>query len=497
MQSPRFHAAWGDIVSLSVWYLLVAYVVCIAVIEMFASRMTVWFVRERRLRAMKIVTVLLLLVMSIALFLAPTYADSREHLHAAYLISQGETPFTDFWEQHSPLWWYALAPLFWLINSPAVIPVIGVVMILLAIGTLVIVFRTTKEVCGDDEIAWLSVMLLALTKHWLGGFVVMKPDPLMGLFFITSLYFLVRYLRHGTHVSILWCGMFQGLAFMTAQKNFLFIPLFVAIVFFRKGVSWQGMLEAGIFIASAALPVLAIGGLLFMTGGLQALRDAYLLNIVQNKFISSSSPSWTFIVINISTGLLQLAVLALIGVFRYGGLLRRWLIVLVVMGITFFIGTILGLRYYGNDLQIIYAVLLAGVAAQGVVVLLRNAGPRGRVWLVLLIILPTVVWIPSFRPMSDIDEISYYVQHYNGQPTASSFVFNKDVSWDWFRTRAQPHSLKPMARDFLLSNGFTVFNMSDGEIADATNITLLVEVRDEQAFIDRGFRRCTDTILCR
>ena len=37
--------------------------------------------------------------------------DQTEHLHAAYLVSIGQVPYSDFFEHHHPLLWYLLAPI--------------------------------------------------------------------------------------------------------------------------------------------------------------------------------------------------------------------------------------------------------------------------------------------------------------------------------------------------------------------------------------------------
>lgn len=37
--------------------------------------------------------------------------DEVEHLHAAWLVSRGQTPFADFFQNHSPVLWYVLAPI--------------------------------------------------------------------------------------------------------------------------------------------------------------------------------------------------------------------------------------------------------------------------------------------------------------------------------------------------------------------------------------------------
>src|SRR5262249_11890352 len=40
--------------------------------------------------------------------------DELEHLHAAYLVSLGDVPYRDFFEHHGPVFYYLLAPLFWI-----------------------------------------------------------------------------------------------------------------------------------------------------------------------------------------------------------------------------------------------------------------------------------------------------------------------------------------------------------------------------------------------
>ena len=36
--------------------------------------------------------------------------DHAEHIHAAWLVWQGQVPYRDFFEHHNPLFWYVLAP---------------------------------------------------------------------------------------------------------------------------------------------------------------------------------------------------------------------------------------------------------------------------------------------------------------------------------------------------------------------------------------------------
>lgn len=39
------------------------------------------------------------------------FPDHAEHLHASWLVWQGEVPYRDFFEHHHPLLWYIAAPM--------------------------------------------------------------------------------------------------------------------------------------------------------------------------------------------------------------------------------------------------------------------------------------------------------------------------------------------------------------------------------------------------
>ena len=47
--------------------------------------------------------------------------DESQHLHVAWLITEGQVPYRDFWEHHLPFFHYAMAPLTaWLTERPEV-----------------------------------------------------------------------------------------------------------------------------------------------------------------------------------------------------------------------------------------------------------------------------------------------------------------------------------------------------------------------------------------
>ena len=67
---------------------------------------------SKRLTVLACAFVLLLVAFRIAyLRRAEIVVDEFQHLHAAYLVSQGQTPYVDFFEHHTPLFYYLAAPL--------------------------------------------------------------------------------------------------------------------------------------------------------------------------------------------------------------------------------------------------------------------------------------------------------------------------------------------------------------------------------------------------
>ena len=59
--------------------------------------------------------------------------DESQHLHVAWLITQGQVPYRDFWEHHLPFFHYAMAPLtLWLAERPSVYFAARCVMVVLA-----------------------------------------------------------------------------------------------------------------------------------------------------------------------------------------------------------------------------------------------------------------------------------------------------------------------------------------------------------------------------
>ena len=85
-------------------------------------RLWPWLRRGRRLAALA-ASLFALHAAILTVWAATVRVDSDEvsHLHCSWLIFHGLVPYRDFWQDHSPLLWYLLAPAVAQFHSPAVL----------------------------------------------------------------------------------------------------------------------------------------------------------------------------------------------------------------------------------------------------------------------------------------------------------------------------------------------------------------------------------------
>jgi len=158
--------------------------------------------------------------------------DEIYHAHVSWLIAQGHRPFHDFLASHSPLLWYAVAPLWRILpDAPsALIPLrlVGATGSVLSIVTMVLAWSAVRR---ELPIGWLvvGVTTIAFSRDILDFGIEFRPDS-----WSTALLFFAFFLfLTGRPASLpLRCALFGGLtalAVLTSPKFFLAPLLFVAI----------------------------------------------------------------------------------------------------------------------------------------------------------------------------------------------------------------------------------------------------------------------------
>lgn len=89
---------------------------------------------ERWISRAALALILLALAMRLPLLVNWRLVDDEvEHLHAAWAIAQGQVPYRDFFQNHTPLLYYLLAPVFALMGEDLRIVYVGRALMLLCI----------------------------------------------------------------------------------------------------------------------------------------------------------------------------------------------------------------------------------------------------------------------------------------------------------------------------------------------------------------------------
>ncbi len=129
--------------------------------------------RWRRRTGVAIVVVAALAVMAtMCLGRRPDW-DETEHIHSAWLMSQHQLPFRDFWEHHSPLLWMLLAPLVGALRpSPVVCDLARVLSLLVSAGACFLAVRLAQRLHASRALVLMVIVL------WAG---VIEPGELYNL----------------------------------------------------------------------------------------------------------------------------------------------------------------------------------------------------------------------------------------------------------------------------------------------------------------------------
>jgi len=159
--------------------------------------------------------------------------DEIYHAHATWLIAQGHRPFHDFLAYHSPLLWYAVAPLWRILpDAPSALISLRLVGATGAVLSVVAMALAASAVRREVPIGWfiVGVATIAFSRDVLDFGIEFRPDS-----WSTALLFFAFFLfLTGRPASLPFqCALFGSLAalavLLTSPKFFLLPPLFVAL----------------------------------------------------------------------------------------------------------------------------------------------------------------------------------------------------------------------------------------------------------------------------
>jgi 4-amino-4-deoxy-L-arabinose transferase-like glycosyltransferase len=252
--------------------------------------------------------------------------DESQHLHVAWLITQGQMPYRDFWEHHLPFFHYAVAPLTaWLTDRPEVYFAARGLMVGLAGVAVLLTWRLARRLSPDAAI-WAAIVLLFLPQ-FAETSTETRPDVPALVVHLSSLLALVRW-RETSGMRWLWAaGAWQGAALSLSLKAIFTFAGVVAIVFGwlpPAGTPW--VRRAGLLARLLGGVAVVLGSLLaglVALGGTATLRGLYR-DVVQDslRFVDFGK-TWPMLGSELGAGLLAVLGLGLLFRVRGLGLLRH------------------------------------------------------------------------------------------------------------------------------------------------------------------------------
>ena len=222
---------------------------------------------------------------ALEVFNLPIWNDEFEHVRSAWLISQGQVPYRDFWQHHPPGLWLALAPLVGALPQ-SVVALWGVrVLSLAAIGWSVVVAGVrTPPLIGQGlprrrALVCAALLAACVPTAQLGP--IVRAETLAGLLLVWGVVFGLKGLR-GRGGAMLLSGLLVGGAVALTPK---FVPLAVAwplgvLLGASRAKARRQLGPLALWLAGCVAPVVALGAWLQCAG---VLREALYWTFTFNQ----------------------------------------------------------------------------------------------------------------------------------------------------------------------------------------------------------------------
>jgi 4-amino-4-deoxy-L-arabinose transferase-like glycosyltransferase len=382
--------------------------------------------------------------------------DEFEHSHAAWCVFKGLLPYKDFFEHHTPWYYFALSPFFhWFqvdqsFESARKFLLFGrgLSLVLTVLSTMLIFL--VGRIGADRKVGLVAGLFLVGQPVLIQKTLEIRPDVLALPFFLGGLYFLLRGLHKGASSgtpSLRWFlggGMCLGAAVMCTQKMLFVLPGVLTGLGFWALASRHRMLRCRILAVLLTLVGIAIptastwGGFAIRGGGYQFIFNNFLLNArwrqhSDEHLLVTLETSWPILVLCLLGACESMYRFYRSKQRRYGEVMLLCTLGGLIAGILFVPAAYK--QYYLPPLTI--ACLFA---AKGLCALVELAKERARPWLLVSATVPLLVW-----PVADLRKS--FTQRDDRQMARLRYVFEHTAPADpvldgWLGTAVfRPHPL--------------------------------------------------------
>jgi hypothetical protein len=222
--------------------------------------------------------------------------DELEHSHAAWSLFRGLLPYRDFFEHHTPWYYFALSPFFHgfavdqSFESARRFLIFARVLSLLLTGLSAVLAFRVGRLAADRRIGLLTALFLLAQPVLIQKTLEIRPDVPALAFFLGALGLLLRGLLEEERAaarSLRWFlggGLCLGAAVMCTQKMLFVLPGALvglglwALAGGRRGLALRS-LAVLLFVVGVAVPgLLTWIGFALQGGGRQFIYNNFLLN---------------------------------------------------------------------------------------------------------------------------------------------------------------------------------------------------------------------------
>ncbi|MCX6580240.1 MAG: glycosyltransferase family 39 protein [Candidatus Aminicenantes bacterium] len=213
--------------------------------------------------------------------------DEFQHLHSARQLYNGEIPYRDYFDHHTPFMHFILAGLYPIAGENiTVLFAARALMLLFTASILFLTFMATKKLYGADA-GLFAALILSYTLMFLEKTLEIRPDLGAATFWLASIYFMANGIREKSSWRwYLFSGLSMGIAIMFSQKTLFGLPgIFLALAYLfchRRGrIEWkQNIIVFPVFIAGLAIPVILTCLFFLAQDGLrQFIQCNFLMNV--------------------------------------------------------------------------------------------------------------------------------------------------------------------------------------------------------------------------
>lgn len=254
--------------------------------------------------------------------------DEFQHLHAAWMVSRHYMLYRDFWENHTPLFYYLLIPLFHFVREGTWLVIVArIIMSCTAFVILFLVYLLAR-IDHDRKTSCLAVLILSYMVIFVEKSIEVRPDQILISLWLTSLWMAIRSITRGQKLALLSAGGLLGVAFLFSPKallTFTAMCITFAVLSFvkRKEYGFTGFVKLeGLYTLGFMAPIAVCFALFYHVGLLKAMltftvlenlrypdpfRPTYLLHLRNICFFALAGAGLLMQVRNLRRGLIRVS----------------------------------------------------------------------------------------------------------------------------------------------------------------------------------------------